>query len=241
MIHNIYLIEADSGLCFTHKDYTKDNLKSEEDFVSAFLSAMTTLGREVSEPKGELKVIDIKKYSFVLYSKENILIIVVVDNKDNMIITSQKIKVLMEKFLNKYERINSWQGNTKIFDDFKSTIDKVLDYGKISEKIQVPLLLSYKEALMEFREFKKKIDLKDGKNVPWSSGNKLPSQVVNQGFITELDYRIANLSNGLNRIKDIASKVDCPKDKVLKSLNNLKNLELIEYTKKIDLEKCSTA
>ncbi|MFX1259155.1 MAG: hypothetical protein ACFFAN_14980, partial [Promethearchaeota archaeon] len=137
----------------------------------------------------------------MLVFKEGVLITAAADKNDDGKICHKSLTDVIDKFVERYgDTINGWSGDVRIFREFNSVIDEILERGKIAEiNLKIPILKIYKK---DFLKSQAKIakrglvlsedDLRSVKDEKpeWTS-KRLPKQVITQGFLNKTQYEIA--------------------------------------------------
>lgn len=237
MLHNVYLIHQNTGICLIHRKY--GSIEFNQDLVSGFLTALKDFSVEFSKGSGELKVIDMQIFYLLLVFKEGVLITAAADKNDDAKITHGALTEIIDKFVDKFgETIADWSGDVRIFRDFEKIIDDVLDGGKLAEiQLKLPILKIFKK---DFLKSQKKIakkglvlseeDLRVATNKkPEWTAKRLPKQVIMQGFMNKQEYKIAHLADGFHTVSEIAEESGRPEKEIQKIINSLDKLELLSF------------
>ncbi len=239
MIHNVYVIDQNTGICLLHRKY--GNIEFNQDLVSGFLTALKDFSFEFSKGSGELEVIDMQIFYIMLVFREGVLVTAAADKNDDVKITHKRLNEIIDAFLNKHEGVLvDWSGDIRIFEDFKNILDEILENGKVSEvPVTIPILKIYKKAFKksQSRLSKKGLtlsqsDLKSSnekKRPDWTTKEKLPKQVINQGFLNKKEYEIAHLADGFHTVGEIAQEVGMPEKKIQKIIEKLDDLGLLRF------------
>ncbi|MFX1477593.1 MAG: hypothetical protein ACFFCI_05645 [Promethearchaeota archaeon] len=178
-------------------------------------------------------------FYLLLVFKEGVLCTAAADKNDDAKITHRALTDIIDKFVAKFgDKLEGWSGDVRIFRDFESVIDEILQIGRIAEiQLKIPILKIYKK---DFLKSQKRIekkglvlseeDLRSVKDVkPEWTVKRLPVQVVAQGVMEEDEYEIAHLADGFHTISDIAEESGRPESEIQKIMNNLDKLELLSF------------
>ncbi|MCJ7647316.1 MAG: hypothetical protein MUP85_01760 [Candidatus Lokiarchaeota archaeon] len=237
VLHNLYLIHQNSGICLIHRSY--GNIEFNQDLVSGFLTALKDFSVEFSKGSGELKIIDMKIFYLLLVFKDGILCTAAADKNDDAKITHKSLSDIIERFVEKFgDKIANWSGDVRMFREFESVIDNILQKGKIAEvPLKIPILKIFeKDFLKKSKEISKKglviseEDLRTVQNQKpeWTS-KRLPAQVITQGFLDKNSYKIAHLADGFHTISDIAEEVGIPQAEIEVIIDDLDDLGLLKF------------
>jgi len=237
MIHAVYIIHQISGVCVLYSKY--GTIEFNEDLIAGFLTALKDFSKEVTGGKGHIKVLDMVIYNIHLVFKGGVLIAAASDKRDSKEIAQNKLELLLNEFLDKYGNIlESWSGDVRIFREFSTRVDEVLQKGKVAEvPREIPLLKLYEKYYKKEQKMLKKGTTLDTtvlkqENVERSWLKKrLPKQVVSQGLITQEEYEIAHLCNGFSDVNEIAEKIGKNVEYVQEVINKLDRLEMIKMIK----------
>lgn len=138
MIHNVYLIKANSGLCLFSRKY--GGIDFNEDLIAGFLTALKDFATEVTGGEGIIKVLDMNAYNVCLAFREGLMISAAADKSDDRNLAMKAMAEVLNQFHQKYN-LENWDGNIKMFEPFTSIVDDILDKGKIAEiEIWIPKL-----------------------------------------------------------------------------------------------------
>lgn len=129
LIHNVYLIKANSGLCLFSRKY--GGIDFNEDLIAGFLTALKDFATEVTGGEGIIKVLDMNAYNVCLAFREGLMISAAADKADDKNLAMKAMAEVLNQFHNKYD-LENWDGNIKMFEQFAVTIDDILDNGKIA-------------------------------------------------------------------------------------------------------------
>ena len=197
LIHNVYLIKANSGLCLFSRKYGRIDFN--EDLIAGFLTALKDFANEVTGGEGIIKVLDMNAYNVCLAFREGLMISAAADKSDDKNLAMKAMGEVLNQFHQKFD-LENWDGNIKMFEPFTSTVDEILDAGKIAEiEIWIPKLKK-----------------------------KLPKMILKMGTINNFEFDVANLCNGKKTSDDIAEELGVPQDEVVLALEKLKKLKLID-------------
>ena len=237
VLHNLYLIHQNSGICLVHRSY--GNIEFNQDLVSGFLTALKDFSVEFSKGSGELKIIDMQVFYLLLVFKEGILCTAAADKNDDAKITHKVLSDIIEKFVGKFgDKIANWSGDVRMFRDFESIIDNILQNGKIAEiPLKIPILKIFeKDFIKKSKQISKKglvVSEEDLRTVQhqkpeWTS-KRLPTQVITQGFLDKSAYKIAHLADGFHSISDIAEEAGIPQSEIEVIIDDLDDLGLLKF------------
>jgi len=237
VLHNLYLIHQFSGICLVHRSYGK--IEFNQDLVSGFLTALKDFSVEFSKGSGELKIIDMQVFYLLLVFKDGILCTAAADKNDDAKITHKVLSDIIERFVEKFgDKIANWSGDVRMFREFESVINNILQKGKIAQvPLKIPILKIFeKDFLKKSKEISKKglvISEEDLRTVQyqkpeWTS-KRLPTQVITQGFLDKNSYKIAHLADGFHTISDIAEEVGIPQAEIEVIIDDLDDLGLLKF------------
>ncbi|NHI92754.1 MAG: hypothetical protein EAX96_09665 [Candidatus Lokiarchaeota archaeon] len=138
MIHNVYLIKANSGLCLFSRKY--GGIEFNEDLIAGFLTALKDFATEVTGGEGIIKVLDMNAYNVCLAFREGLMISAAADKTDDRNLAMKAMGEVLNQFHEHYN-LENWDGNIKMFEPFANIIDDILENGKIAEvEIHIPKL-----------------------------------------------------------------------------------------------------
>lgn len=237
MIHNLYLIHQYTGICLIHRKY--GTIEFNQDLVSGFLTALKDFSVEFSKGSGELKVIDMQVFYLLLVFQEGVLCTAAADKNDDAKITHKALTNIINRFTVKYgAELDSWSGDVRIFRDFEPEIDEILKRGRVAEiKLKIPILKIFEK---DFRKSQKQIakkglmlseeDLREvtDKKPEWTS-NRLPKQIITQGFLDKEEFKIAHLADGFHTLPEIAEESGRPVPEIQRIMDSLDDLELLSF------------
>ena len=237
MIHNLYLIHQYTGICLIHRKY--GTIEFNQDLVSGFLTALKDFSVEFSKGSGELKVIDMQVFYLLLVFEEGVLCTAAADKNDDAKITHKALTDIIDRFAAKYgAKLDGWSGDVRIFRGFEPVIDEILKFGRVAEiKLKIPILKIFEK---DFRKSQKQIakkglviseeDLREvtDKNPEWTS-NRLPKQIITQGFLDKQEFKIAHLADGFHTLSEIAEESGRPESEIQRIMDSLDNLELLSF------------
>lgn len=237
IIHNLYLIDNQTGICLIHRKY--GTIEFNQDLVSGFLTALKDFSVEFSKGSGELKVIDMQVFYLLLVFKDNILCTAAADKNDDAKITHKVLTDLIDDFTSKYsDIIDSWGGDIRLFKDFVEVVDKFLQNGHVAEvQLKIPILKIFEK---DFLKSQKKIekkglvlteeDLRQTRDQkPQWTQKRMPTQVITQGFLDEESYKIAHLADGFHTISEIAEEAGKPEAEIQVMIDDLDDLGLLNF------------
>ena len=237
MIHNLYLIHQYTGICLIHRKY--GTIEFNQDLVSGFLTALKDFSVEFSKGSGELKVIDMQVFYLLLVFKEGVLCTAAADKNDDAKITHKALTDIIDRFAAKYgAKLDGWSGDVRIFRGFEPVINEILKFGRVAEiKLKIPILKIFEK---DFRKSQKQIakkglviseeDLREvtDKEPEWTS-NRLPKQIITQGFLDKQEFKIAHLADGFHTLSEIAEESGRPESEIQRIMDSLDNLELLSF------------
>jgi hypothetical protein len=238
MIHNVYVIDQNTGICLIHRKY--GSIEFNQDLVSGFLTALKDFSFEFSKGSGELEVIDMQIFYIMLVFREGVLVTAAADKNDDIKIVHKNLNEIIDAFLEKYEdALVDWSGDIRIFKGFNDTLDEILEDGKVAEvPLTIPILKIYKKAFKKSQSLLSKKGLKLSENdlkpsskkrPDWTKEDKLPKQIINQGFLTKEEYEIAHLADGFHTVGEIAKEVGRPESKIELIIDKLDDLGLLRF------------
>jgi len=128
MIINLFIIDAESGVCIYSYIYRK-SIFVDENLLSGFLTAMGSFAQETF--KTGLQTIQIqngRKLSFYVETAHKLTICAVADDRDNNVLLENILNELCERFIVKYsEALNSSARNdTRTYHTFDTEIENFL-------------------------------------------------------------------------------------------------------------------
>ncbi|MBY9017459.1 MAG: hypothetical protein KGD66_01395 [Candidatus Lokiarchaeota archaeon] len=237
VLHNLYLIHQNSGICLIHRSY--GNIEFNQDLVSGFLTALKDFSVEFSKGSGELKIIDMQVFYLLLVFKDGILCTAAADKNDDAKITHKVLSDIIKRFVEKFgDKIANWSGDVRMFRDFEPVIDNILLNGKIAEiPLKIPILKIFeKDYLKKSKQISKKglvVSEEDLRTVQdqkpeWTS-KRLPTQVITQGFLDKNAYKIAHLADGFHTISEIAEEAGIPQAEIEVVIDDLDDLGLLKF------------
>jgi len=237
LIHNLYLIDQISGICLIHRKY--GTIEFNQDLVSGFLTALKDFSVEFSKGSGELKIIDMRVFYLLLVFQEGVLCTVAADKNDDAKIAHKALTEIINRFASRFRgELDNWSGDVRIFRDFEGIIDEILQNGKVAElKLKIPILKIFER---DFRKTQKQIakkglviseeDLREvtDKKPEWTS-NRLPKQIITQGFLDKQEFKIAHLADGFHTLSEIAEESGRPESEIQRIMDSLDDLELLSF------------
>lgn len=181
-------------------------------------------------------------FYIMLVFREGVLVTAAADKNDDLKIVHKKLNEIIDAFLEKYENaLVDWSGDIRIFKGFNDTLDEILEGGKVAEvPLTIPILKIYKKAFKKSQSMISKKGLKlsqndlkpDSKKQPeWTKEEKLPKQIINQGFLTKKEYEIAHLADGFHTEGEIAQQVGMPESNIQSIIDKLDDLGLLRFIK----------
>lgn len=220
-----------------HRKY--GSIEFNQDLVSGFLTALKDFSVEFSKGSGELKIIDMQVFYLLLVFKQGILCTAAADKNDDAKITYKVLSEVIDRFIEKYGQImDNWSGDVRMFKEFESVIDNVLQNGHIAEvPLRIPILKIFEKDFLKSRKQLEKKGLvlseedlhqvQDQK--PEWTNKRLPTQVITQGFLDEDSYKIAHLADGFHTISDIAEEAGKPVGDIQVMIDDLDDLGLLKF------------
>ncbi len=178
-------------------------------------------------------------FYLLLVFKEGILCTAAADKNDDAKITHKSLSDVIDRFIDKYGSIiNNWSGDVRIFKEFESTIDSMLQNGHVAEvPLRIPILKIFEKDFLKSRKALEKKGLvlteedlhqvQDQK--PEWTNKRLPTQVITQGFLDEEAYKIAHLADGFHTISDIAEEAGKPVGDIQVMIDDLDDLGLLKF------------
>jgi len=181
-------------------------------------------------------------FYIMLVFRGGVLVTAAADKNDDLRIVHKKLNEIIDAFLEKFEDgLVDWSGDIRIFKGFNDTLDEILEDGKVAEvPLTIPILKIYKKAFKKSQSMISKKGLKlsqndlkpDSKKQPeWTKEEKLPKQIINQGFLTKKEYEIAHLADGFHTEGEIAKEVGMPKSNIQSIIDKLDDLGLLRFIK----------
>ena len=231
------MIHQHTGICLIHRKYGR--IEFNQDLVSGFLTALKDFSVEFSKGSGELKVIDMQVFYLLLVFKEGVLCTAAADKNDDAKITHKALTEIIDKFTAKFgDQLENWSGDVRIFRDFESVIDEILNTGKVAEiQLKLPILKIFNKDFLKSRKriAKKGLilsekDLREVRDVkPEWTTKRLPKQIIAQGVLNSEEFNVAHLADGFHTISDIAEESGRPETEIQRIMNNLDKLELLSF------------
>ncbi len=224
----------------------KDKFDVDSDLMSGYLVAFKNVGKELSKGTGDLKVIDMGLYNFILIVKKDVIIVGVADKSDDKMILYHNLSKLQSKFIKKFNsqsELDYWDGQLLKFREFKADIRENLKNGLIGVvKKSIPIFKIYKKFFLKYLgiEKKKTLELEEEKyikaletkeNFLSNIDKEFPKQPIAQGYINLNHYKIAHLLDGFHTIEDIAVEKELSIEELYKNLKTLDDLGLLAYIK----------
>jgi len=184
-------------------------------------------------------VIDMQVFYLLLVFKEGVLCTAAADKNDDAKITHKALTDIIDQFAAKHgAELESWSGDVRIFRDFEKIIDEILRNGRIAEiSLKIPILKIFEK---DFRKSQKQIakkglviseeDLREvtDKKPEWTS-NRLPKQIITQGFLDKQEFKIAHLADGFHTLSEIAEETGRPVSEIQRIMDSLDDLELLSF------------
>ncbi|MBD3194797.1 MAG: hypothetical protein GF317_07070 [Candidatus Lokiarchaeota archaeon] len=133
---NVWILNSDSGVTLLYQPY--QDLMVNEDLVSGLLTALNQF--TVFEFKQGIEGIEMGGLRWVyLEDKPSNLLFIAADGKDvSTEILRARLNVIKQSFLQEYGGFNEekdWDGNTEMFEPFKSVIEEYYSQWKEAENI----------------------------------------------------------------------------------------------------------
>ena len=246
ILHIIYLIHQKSGLCLLSENFSegKDKFDVDSDLMSGYLVAFKDVGKEMSKGSGDLKVIDMGLYNFILIVKKDVIIVGVADKSDDKMILYHNLGKLQSKFIKKFNsqsELDYWDGQLLKFREFKAIIRENLKNGligvvkksipifKIYKKFFLKYLGQEKEKTLEIDEEKYKKALETKENFLCNIEKEFPKQPIAQGYLNINHYKIAHLLDGFHTIEDIATEKKLSIEELYKNIRRLNEMGLLDF------------
>lgn len=211
MIRSVFFIDSRSGNNILTRTYS--GLGFDPALLSGFFSALSSFASElfkkglaeagsVKKITGSVETyieqISIKGYDLIYEIKNPIVLVAIIDKRDDEDVVRDGLKVLLEKFLEAHkEELKDLIVEVAVFRSFIPTIDKVLKNGKL------------------------------GIICPTRKG-AVPSMALSIGLINDLEYKVLESCTGELTVDEIAEKLGMKKLDLWKIIDRLKNNGLIE-------------
>lgn len=205
MIHNIYVIDAESGICLLSRKY--GSIELDENIVSGYFAAIRDFIGEIAQDKGKplrerARLIDMGVYDIVYVHSDDVLAVACIDKRDDENIVRKALEDITQRFTSQFENeLSEATGEIAIFNSFRPTLDEVLMDGTVGEFLPV---------------------LK----------RRIPKMVLSLGMIDEDAYKIAEFCDGTRTPEDIADEAQMDLPTVLRDLDKLERLGLIVIERK---------
>jgi hypothetical protein len=226
-----------TGICLIHRKY--GTIEFNQDLVSGFLTALKDFSVEFSKGSGELKVIDMQIFYLLLVFKEGVLCTAAADKNDDAKITHKALTDIIDKFVSQFgDKLENWSGDIRIFRDFESIIDDLLERGRVAEiQLKLPILKIFKKDFFKSQKniakkglFLSEEDLRNVRDQkPEWTNKRLPKQIITQGFLDKKEYKIAHLADGFHTIDDIAEESGRPEPEIQRIIGSLDDLGLLSF------------
>jgi len=211
LIRTVYFIDARSGNNILSRSYS--DLGFDPTLLSGFFSALSTFASEIfrkglsdagtvekitGSVETYIEQISIKGYDLIYEIKNPIVLVAIIDKRDDEDVVREGLKELLEIFLDMYkEEIKDLVVDVTPFKSFVPTIDRVLKNGKL------------------------------GIICPTRKG-EIPPMALEMGLITQDEHRVLELCNGDLTIDEIAQKLNMRKVELWKIIEKLKENGMIE-------------
>jgi len=200
LIHMVYVIDERSGINLLFRRYGE--LEMDEVLMSGFLTAIRHFSSEFKRDEPDtIQEIEMKTYKIVYASERNVLVAAVSDYDDSTPVIRKALSILASRFSEKYgDILKSWRGDTTIFSEFTTEIDKLLMNGRIGEGVKRPKLKA-----------------------------KLMASMVRMGFISEKAFKVGELCDGKRTKETIADELGLPIEEVVEAIRELEKKGLVEW------------
>lgn len=130
MIYNVYILTKD-GLSVFHRKY--GGLEYDEVLVTGFLSAISSLGRDVSGEEVDEVVLGDKQ--FISISSENLIFIAYSDKGDKV---KKKLFKIKEEFIKNYGDIKSRDKKMSVVNGFGPKLDEIVGSSGETGRLHLP-------------------------------------------------------------------------------------------------------
>lgn len=122
MIHQVIILQKNSGICLFARDYTRINIP--EQMVSAALKTLNDLARQLSEQ--DLDSMKMGEWILFYVIGKMVSVILITDFDDDEKIIRGRITLVLRTFSEKYEKnLADFRGNVGEFEDFKEDCDDI--------------------------------------------------------------------------------------------------------------------
>lgn len=205
MIHNVYIIDAESGICLLSRKY--GSIELDENIVSGYFAAIRNFVGEIVQDGGKptedrARLIDMGVYDIVYVHSNYVLAVACIDKRDDENIVRKALEDIAKIFGSKFENeLRESTGEVAIFRDFGSVMDRLLMNGTVGELLPV-------------------------------TKRKIPKMALSLGMIDEETYRIAEFCDGTKTPEDIADAAQINLPAVLNNLERLEKMGLIVIERK---------
>lgn len=205
LIHNVYVIDAESGICLLSRKY--GSIELDENIVSGYFTAIRSFIGEIAQDSGKplrekARLIDMGVYDIVYVHSDSVLAVACIDKRDDENVVRRALEDITQRFTSQFENeLREATGEIAIFNNFRSILDEVLIDGTVGECL--PILK-----------------------------RKIPKMVLSLGMIDEDVYRIAEFCDGTRTPEDIADQAQIDLPTVLKDLEKLEKMGLIVIERK---------
>ncbi|MFX0096133.1 MAG: hypothetical protein ACFE7E_00065 [Candidatus Hodarchaeota archaeon] len=205
MIHNVYIIDAESGICLLSRKY--GSIELDENIVSGYFAAIRNFVGEIVQDGGKplkerARMIDMGIYDIVYVHSGDILAVACIDKRDDENIVRNVLEDIAKRFGSEFEsELRKSTGEVAIFRSFVSVLDRLLMNGTVGELLPV-------------------------------TKRKIPRMALNLGMIDEEAYKIAEFCDGDKTPEDIAVAAQMNLPVVLKNLEKLEKMGLIVIERK---------
>lgn len=203
LIHDIYVIEASSGVCLICRNY--GDVELDEGLVGGFLTALQQFSSKLSSQEGQptiLREVEMKGYTIVYERQESVMVAASADRSDDEKVLRDTLSRMISGFNQRFgSNLKNWRGETNPFKEFSPEIDKITLGGMIAE-LAVPKPLLKK---------------------------KIPKPIAKMGIFVEEDYlKVANLCDGTKSKEEIAEETGFTVEKVGEILEKLEKMGLVD-------------
>ncbi|MFX0069286.1 MAG: hypothetical protein ACFFA1_02690 [Promethearchaeota archaeon] len=205
MIHNVYVIDAESGICLLSRKY--GSIELDENIVSGYFAAIRSFVGEIVRDGGKplkerARLIDMGVYDIVYVHSNDVLAVACIDKRDDENIVRKVLEDIAERFGSEFENeIRKSTGEVAVFKSFGSVLDRLLMNGTVGELLPV-------------------------------TKRKIPQMALNLGMIDEEAYKVAEFCDGNKTPEDIAIAAQMNLPAVLKNLEKLEKMGLIVIERK---------
>ncbi|WP_457558300.1 hypothetical protein [Candidatus Harpocratesius sp.] len=124
MLLEVFIIQKGTSFLLARKAFTKKEIRMDGSLFSGMISAISLFTNELKI--GEIQFFETNDYRILIHSWEKILIVGIVEEKDEDEFIISTLKIIAQEFWKQFQySLENWNGDTAVFENFPITIDEI--------------------------------------------------------------------------------------------------------------------